>query len=139
MLVERPGISRPTLSRLVAAAGSRVNRYGAARATIYAAFRAISGFADWPIYRIDEQGGRQQMATLHAVVGGYLVELNEEGHHEFSEALPWWLQDMRPQGFLGRAFARRYATALVLPENLGLWSEDWKPGKRCCRWHRLWA
>ncbi|MDP5239647.1 type II toxin-antitoxin system HipA family toxin YjjJ [Uliginosibacterium sp. 31-16] len=123
-LVERLSISRPTLSRLIAAAGSRVIRYGAARATAYAAPRSIAGHANWPIYRIDERGASQRIATLHAVGGGYLAELTEEGRHEFSEALPWWLQDMRPQGFLGRAFARGHALALALPENLGLWNDD---------------
>jgi hypothetical protein len=40
------------------------------------------------------------------------------------EGLPYALQDMRPQGFLGRHFARRHATLLQVPENPALWSDD---------------
>jgi hypothetical protein len=40
------------------------------------------------------------------------------------EGLPYPLQDMRPQGFLGRHFARRHAALLQVPENPALWSDD---------------
>jgi hypothetical protein len=36
--------------------------------------------------------------------------------------LPWWLADMRPQGYLGRAYARRHAAELGLPERPDDWS-----------------
>jgi hypothetical protein len=41
-------------------------------------------------------------------------------HHE---GLPWWLSDMRPQGFLGRAYARQYASGLGLPPDVRHWSD----------------
>ena len=40
-----------------------------------------------------------------------------------SDSLPWWLLDMRPQGFLGRAYAARYAEMLGLPARLADWSD----------------
>ncbi len=40
-----------------------------------------------------------------------------------SDGLPWWLFDMRPQGYLGRAYASTYATALGLPANPEHWSD----------------
>ncbi|MDQ8020852.1 MAG: type II toxin-antitoxin system HipA family toxin YjjJ [Moraxellaceae bacterium] len=123
-VVERLGISRPTLSRLVATAGDRVIRYGTARATAYAARRSVAGLGAWPVYRIGEDGRAISIATLHAVAGGYLAELHEHGRAEFSEGLPWWLQDMRPQGFLGRAFAHQHARRLNLPDTLNLWNDD---------------
>lgn len=123
-LAERLGVSRPTLSRLVAAAGDQVIRYGMARATTYAARRRLAGGTHWPIYRVGEDGRSASIAVLHTVAGGYLAELQEEERFEFSESLPWWLQDMRPQGFLGRAFAHRHASRLALPEPLGLWNDD---------------
>lgn len=123
-LVERLGVSRATLSRLVATAGNRIIRYGAARATAYAACRSVAGRGAWPIYRIGEEGRAAGIATLHAIAGGYLAELQETSRFEFSESLPWWLQDMRPQGFLGRAFARKHASALNLPDALNLWNDD---------------
>lgn len=124
VLVERLGISRQTLSRLVAAAGREVIRFGSARATSYAARRTLAGSESWPIYRVGEDGRATGIAVLHAVAGGYLAELREENRFEFSEGLPWWLQDMRPQGFLGRAFAHQHANRLALPEILNLWSDD---------------
>jgi hypothetical protein len=39
------------------------------------------------------------------------------------EGLPYFIADMRPQGFLGRAFARRQ-TELQLPQRLADWSDD---------------
>ncbi len=39
-----------------------------------------------------------------------------------SDGLPWWLFDMPPQGYLGRAYAARHGAELGLPERL----TDWK-------------
>ncbi len=36
--------------------------------------------------------------------------------------LPWFLDDYRPQGFLGRAFARKHAAALGRESNPAGWS-----------------
>ncbi len=41
-------------------------------------------------------------------------------HHE---GLPWWLTDMRPQGFLGRAYAHQHASSLGLPPDVRHWSD----------------
>ncbi len=38
-----------------------------------------------------------------------------------TEGLPWWLLDMRPQGYLGRAYASTHAAALGLPANPEHW------------------
>ncbi|MEN9904771.1 MAG: putative kinase YjjJ, partial [Pseudomonadota bacterium] len=40
------------------------------------------------------------------------------------EGLPYPLLDMRPQGFIGRHFARRHALDLHLPDNPDLWNDD---------------
>ena len=49
-------------------------------------------------------------------------------HGEFADGLfpdwPWFLDDQRPQGFLGRAFARRGGAALGAPEDLRLWRDE---------------
>jgi hypothetical protein len=41
----------------------------------------------------------------------------------YHEGLPWWLNDMRPQGFLGRAYAHRHAPSLGLPADVRHWSD----------------
>ncbi|MDD3484964.1 MAG: hypothetical protein PHT68_18685, partial [Azovibrio restrictus] len=40
-----------------------------------------------------------------------------------SDGLPWWLSDMRPQGYLGRAYASAHATSLGLPTNPERWND----------------
>jgi hypothetical protein len=40
-----------------------------------------------------------------------------------SDGLPWWLFDMRPQGYLGRAYASTHAAALGLPANPEHWGD----------------
>ncbi len=46
-----------------------------------------------------------------------------DGKTLHSDSLPWWLFDMRPQGYLGRAYASRHATALGLPRQLNEWDD----------------
>ncbi|WP_341676691.1 type II toxin-antitoxin system HipA family toxin YjjJ [Niveibacterium sp. SC-1] len=124
-LCERLGVSRPTLSRLVAAAGERVLRYGRARATSYALPRTVASQTRFPIFRIEADARVREIGRLEPVAPhGYLVSLTEHDAAEYFEGLPWWLQDMRPQGFLGRAFALREAGALRLPADLREWSDD---------------
>jgi hypothetical protein len=47
----------------------------------------------------------------------------DDGLTLYSTSLPWWLLDMRPQGFLGRVYAERYAAALGLPPRLTEWAD----------------
>ena len=47
----------------------------------------------------------------------------DDGATSHSDGLPWWLADLRPQGYLGRAWAARHGAALGLPARLGDWSD----------------
>lgn len=47
----------------------------------------------------------------------------EDGETLHSDGLPWWLSDMRPQGYLGRAYAARHSAELGLPERLTDWTD----------------
>ena len=40
------------------------------------------------------------------------------------DGVPYMFDDMRPQGFLGRHFARAYADVLQAPEDPAKWSDD---------------
>jgi len=51
------------------------------------------------------------------------VMLQADGVTLHSDSLPWWLLDMRPQGFIGRVYAARHAAALGLPSRLAEWSD----------------
>lgn len=48
---------------------------------------------------------------------------DSDGEATYSEGLPWWLTDMRPQGFIGRAYARQHAAGLGLPPDVRHWSD----------------
>ncbi|GHU38630.1 transcriptional regulator [Betaproteobacteria bacterium] len=47
----------------------------------------------------------------------------DDGVTRHSDGLPWWLLDMRPQGYLGRTFAARYGDELGLPEQITEWTD----------------
>lgn len=51
--------------------------------------------------------------------------VQDDGVTLHSHGLPWWLFDMRPQGYLGRAYASTHAAALGLPAN----PEHWQDGE----------
>lgn len=51
------------------------------------------------------------------------VMRQEDGVTLHSDGLPWWLFDMRPQGYLGRAYAARHGAALGLPARLTEWTD----------------
>lgn len=128
-------ISRATLSRQVAAAGESVVRLGGSRRARYALRRQVRGQPSrLPVYRIDAAG--------HGHLVAHLSPLAPQGSAlEAVEALPWpldagpmrdgWfdglpypLVDMRPQGFLGRHFARSQHALLGVGDNPDHWSDD---------------
>ena len=122
-LCQALGISQATLSRILRSASNDVVAVGRGRSTRYAVLRTISGVPrDIPMFDIDEKGVAQRTGTLNALYGGAVwVQRNESG--ELYEGIPFFLDDMRPQGFLGRAFARNNPD-LELPERITDWSED---------------
>ncbi|TAN02813.1 MAG: type II toxin-antitoxin system HipA family toxinoxin YjjJ [Rhodanobacteraceae bacterium] len=127
------GISQPSVSRAVSMAGERAARIGRGRRTRYAAVRDVRGLgSDWPLYRIDARGRPQEFGRLTALHGGACLVTAKDAlawlRGEFAEGLfpglPWFLDDQRPQGFLGRGFAHRWARELGLPTDIARWNDD---------------
>lgn len=123
-LIEKIGISQPTLSRALNRLGDEVVRLGAARSIQYTLRDTGRGVTDMPIYRVNAEGQVIHLGTLIAVRPQGFVMRQADGVTLHSDGLPWWLFDMRPQGFLGRAYAARHATALGLPARLSDWSDE---------------
>lgn len=133
-LLERLGISRATLMRAVRELGSQVVARGRARRTAYAARRALRGSLQaLPLYRIDQDGQAHEVAMVYPVYpAGCALDflesldwpLEEDMRDGWFEGLPYFLDDMRPQGFLGRHFARRHADLLQVSADPKVWSED---------------
>lgn len=117
-------ISQATFSRL-ASAHDEVLQFGKARATRYALLKPIRGISSFPLWQIDEQGKARHFGVLYPCwpQGSCLVALSS-GEWQWFDGLPWYLTDLRPQGFLGRAWGRAIATQTHLPDDIRLWQED---------------
>ncbi|GFE88690.1 type II toxin-antitoxin system HipA family toxin YjjJ [Steroidobacter agaridevorans] len=130
VLAEALGISQPTLSRLInpLVKAERVLKIGSTRGARYALRREVRGAgSNWPLFRIDRTGAAHAVGTLYALAAGqfYLATLSNEDYRpsELSTGLPYFLQDQRPGGFLGRGVPRRYPE-LSLPQRTTDWTDD---------------
>jgi len=127
-------VSRATLMRLARAAGDAIIVRGNARRTTYAARRALRGSsAALPLFRVDEHGDVHDIARLDLVypdgcAADFLADfgwpLDAQMQAGWFDGLPYPLNDMRPQGFLGRNFARHHAPMLQVPVDPAAWSDD---------------
>lgn len=112
-LVSRLNLSRPTLSRRVRELGDAVLIIGKGRATKLAA-RHPDCVRPFPLYRVSEAGRPTTVGYLAPIqTGEWFLRAGDCPpvlcYGEFKEGLfpgwPWFLEDLRPSGFLGRAFA----------------------------------
>ncbi len=107
---------------------------GKARTTRYALRRDIrQRGSEWPLYRLSETGKVWLWATLRALHGGFRVVpkaappdwmLESQYRDGLFSGLPFFLQDVRPQGFLGRSIARRLQPEGRFPSDVSHWSDD---------------
>lgn len=117
------GVSQPTVSRSLESMGGEVLRIGSGPSIQYALRDAGRGLGDVSIHRVDAEGRIRQLGTLIPVRPEGFVMIQQDGVTIHSEGLPWWLFDMRPQGYLGRAYASRHAATLGLPAQLNDWTD----------------
>ena len=120
-LIELVDISQPTLSRAIRQLGTDIVRIGAAKSIHYAL--RDPDRAPLTIYHVDSQGRLHEDGILHPVYPDGFVFHPVSGKPWHSDALPWWLYDMRPQGYLGRSWAARHAARLNLPPHIHLWTD----------------
>lgn len=86
--------------------------------------RPIAGVgADIPIWRVDALGNAAPFGRMVPVSGGRFWVDEADGLSQLHDGLPWFLNDMRPQGFMGRTFAHGHPE-LQLPGDLRHWSDD---------------
>ena len=122
-LVECIGVSQPTVSRALAALGDEVVRVTRGRSIHYVLRDRSRGVNEVPVYRVSAEGALRELGVLMPVRPDGFVMRQADGVTIHSDSLPWWLFDMRPQGYLGRAYASRHATNLGLPSELNAWSD----------------
>lgn len=117
------GVSQPTLSRTLNKIRGEIIRIGNGKSIQYAMRDTYDGAKPEHIYRVETDGKVTLIGTLTPIVPeGFVMGSDEHGKESF-EYLPWWLYDMRPQGYLGRAYASAYAEELNLPADPKFWSD----------------
>jgi len=130
---EALGVSQPTISRQLMQLGDGLIRIGRGSSTRYGLSTPIRGLGhEWPLYLIDGNGEAGQVGRLHSLEGrAWYLEKNGPGWQtlvgEGFEGgiypdLPWFLEDARPSGFLGRAFARSHGAELGEGRDPALWT-----------------
>lgn len=83
----------------------------------------------WPVFQVRGDGSADRFARLTALAGdNWHIEferdepLYQRGLRDgFCEGWPWFLDSLRPEGHLGRIFARRNAPAIGANPDLDLW------------------
>ncbi|THJ32174.1 type II toxin-antitoxin system HipA family toxin YjjJ [Lampropedia aestuarii] len=123
MLCESLGLSQPTVSRALKSMGADVLRFNIHKSIHYLLRDHARGHLIAPIARVTKDGQLQRLGVLEPVRPEGFVLLGATGQDSYSEGLPWWLFDMRPQGYLGRAFVHKNAKQWELPERLVDWSD----------------
>lgn len=132
-LAQETGLSQPVLSRRIRALEDQgaVLRLGRARATRYGRLRNLDGRgARHPVYAVTPEGDVLHAAELAGITpNGFAVTSVQASNSAvlregFFPSLPFYLQQMRPEGFLGRALVKSLASDLGLPADLRSWNED---------------
>lgn len=135
MLMARYRTSQPTVSRALApllARGALIRVGGGPRVS-YLVPRAVPGVREQvlPLTRVDADGAPHRVGTLVPLSGGrYWLDAGppvragrDAVPGTLYDGLPWFLSDLRPQGFMGRHFARQHPE-LRLADSPEAWSDD---------------
>lgn len=103
----------------------QVVRFGRTRGAQYALRREVAAIGStWPVYRIDETGRVHELGSLEAIErNSYYVTRGPQRIQQLSEGIPYFLQDARPAGFLGRAVPAAHPE-LGLPPRVIDWTDD---------------
>lgn len=117
-------VSQPTLSRTIRQLGDRVVRIGGGRSARYGLRRDMPGVgSSWPVFVVDHEGALAPCGELFALAQEqYWFEATGPRRSLLSDGLPYFLQDLRPQGFIGRAIPKRFPE-LELPPKITDWSD----------------
>lgn len=120
------GVSQATMSRALAPLlqSGEVHKVGRGPAQAYVMPRQVAGVGTpLAVVKVSASGQTSLFATLTPVSGGRFWLAEEDGPAALLGGLPWFLADMRPQGFIGRTFAHVHPE-LGLAANPDHWSDD---------------
>ena len=119
------GVSQPTFSRIVRELGEDIVRIGGGRNARYGLRRTLPAVgSSWPVLVVNQQGVPTPCGQLNALARNqYWFQGAVARDHELSDGLPFFLQDLWPQGFIGRTLPKRFPE-LALPERVTDWNEE---------------
>jgi DNA-binding transcriptional ArsR family regulator len=105
--------------------GQVVRLIGQTRGARYGLARNVGAIgSSWPLYQVDAQGAVSELGTVHAIAPEHFVVRGGPARIEgLTQGIPYFLQDARPAGFLGRAIPAAYPE-LALPARVQDWSDD---------------
>jgi hypothetical protein len=123
-LVAELGVSQPTFSRVWAKINDGV-ALGAGRARQYALRRHVPGVtAPIPIFRVSPEGQVAPIGHLDVLQDGfYVVNALQKNDFQLFQGIPYFLRDLRPQGFLGRLEPGKHRD-LDLPADILRWTDE---------------
>ncbi|MBQ0841272.1 MAG: type II toxin-antitoxin system HipA family toxin YjjJ [Gammaproteobacteria bacterium] len=129
------GLSQTIVSRRLREMGDSVIKLPSGRSPRYAVTRnAFGGDDKLPLYMVDAHGNNTSVALIRPLAhGGFFVKpltgmpsvlLGDGGNGLFDE-LPYFLDDLRPQGFLGRQIAEEMSLqSNDFPTDLRSWNAN---------------
>jgi hypothetical protein len=131
-LAKRMGISRAAIAVKMSAAGPMVLPLIDPQEICYALRRPTRwGFEPLPIFEIDSDGLAKEIALLDLLTNdrGCVTwcstpnwPVETPGPYTFFSDLPYYLRNLWPRGYLGRAFSRTHAQSLNLPALPDQWT-----------------
>lgn len=119
-------LSQPQISNYLRSEPDSFLKTGNARTTLYFLRKPLfDAEHSWPVYRVTPEGHAEYFADIHSVYpGGFVSYFRKEKTWELTDSLPWWLADMRPQGFMGRSLARQLSAQQTgFPDDPRYWSD----------------
>ncbi len=105
--------------------GQVVRLLGRTRGARYGLARNVGSMgSSWPLYAVDAQGAVNELGIFHAIAPEHFAIRGGPARIEgLTQGIPYFLQDARPAGFLGRAIPAAYPE-LNLPARVQDWSDD---------------
>lgn len=128
-------VHRTSVVRALSGFGEDLATLGATRSTRYVMRRSVRHVGcRWPIFRIDAHGHAREWAELEAFHNrSWRVAWAGQspdwlahfvGRNGLWDGFPFFLSDVRPQGFLGRLIAARLGPLIGLPDDPRRWSDE---------------
>ena len=130
-LLEGLPISQPAFSKLINKHADQVLTIGRGRHTRYALRRTIEGVITnyqqaLPLFQVQQNGALVEIGKLHPTYPkGFYIESASPASRTgaYFDDLPYFFEDLRPAGFLGRLVPKQCPEGLF-PTDILQWSQD---------------